>query len=87
MLGILYAFLSADYFFFQNTIRVSNNLDPDQAKYFFRADLGPNCLQRLSVEKTMARKEFKLRARSHEHFFFGKDRLSQKLWQTICVHT
>ena len=28
-----------------------------------------------------------LRARSHEHIFFGKDQLSQKLWQTICVHT
>ena len=28
-----------------------------------------------------------LRARFHEQFFFGKDQLSQKLWQTICVHT
>ena len=29
---------------FKNTIRVRNNLDPDQAQ------LGPNCLQRLSAD-------------------------------------
>ena len=28
-----------------------------------------------------------IRARSDEHFFFGNDQLSQKLWQSICVHT
>ena len=32
---------SADYFF-RNTIRVSNSLDPDQDKV--GPDLGPNCL-------------------------------------------
>ena len=37
-----------DYFF--TTIRVSNSLDPDQAGHFFRPDLGPNCLQRLSAD-------------------------------------
>ena len=25
--------------------------------------------------------------RSHEQFLFGKDHLSHKLWQNICVHT
>ena len=30
-----------------NTIRVSNSLDPDQARHI----LGPNCLQRLSADK------------------------------------
>ena len=35
---------------FRNTIRVSNSLDPDQASRFFRPDLGPNCLQRLSAD-------------------------------------
>ena len=34
---------------FFNTIRVSNSLDPDQAQHFVRPDLGPNCLQGLSV--------------------------------------
>ena len=38
--------------FFQNTIRVSNNLDPDQARHFVGPDLGPNCLQRLSSDDT-----------------------------------
>ena len=31
---------------FRNTIRVSNSLDPDQARRFVGPDLGPNCLQR-----------------------------------------
>ena len=36
---------------FFNTIRVSNSLDPDQARHFVGPDLGPNCLQRLSVSR------------------------------------
>ena len=38
--------------FFRNTTRVSNSLDPDQALHFVRADLGPNCLQKLSEDDT-----------------------------------
>ena len=33
-----------------NTVRVSNSLDPDQARSFVGPDLGPNCLQRLSAD-------------------------------------
>ena len=29
---------------------MSNSLDPDQARHFVGPDLGPNCLQRLSVD-------------------------------------
>ena len=32
------------------TIRVSNSLEPDQARHFVEPDLGPNCLQRLSAD-------------------------------------
>ena len=32
------------------TIKVSNSLDPDQARHFVRPDLGPKSLQRLSVD-------------------------------------
>ena len=32
-------------------IRVSNSLDPDQARQFVWPDLGPNCLLMLSAEK------------------------------------
>ena len=32
-------------------IRVSNRLDPDQARQIVRPDLDPNCLQRLSAEE------------------------------------
>ena len=35
---------------FFNTIRVSNSLDPDQARHFVGPDLGPNCLQRSSAD-------------------------------------
>ena len=32
---------------------VSNSLDPDQARYFVRPDLGPYCLQRLSSDRLL----------------------------------
>ena len=35
---------------FRNTIRVSNSLDPDQARRFVGPDLGLNCLKRLSAD-------------------------------------
>ena len=33
-------------------IRVSNSLDSDQAQHVVGPDLGPNCLQRLSADKS-----------------------------------
>ena len=36
-----------------NTIKVSNSLDPDQARHFVRPDLGSNCFQRLSAGATL----------------------------------
>ena len=35
---------------FRNTIRVSNDLGPDQDRYLVSPDLGPNCLQRLAAD-------------------------------------
>ena len=35
---------------FFNTIRVSNSLDPDQARHCAGPDLGSNCLHRLSAD-------------------------------------
>ena len=59
---ILHAFRlsSVDFFqnqvfrkkFLQNAIRVSNSLDPDQARQNVAPDLGPNCLQRYSADDT-----------------------------------
>ena len=37
---------------FRNTIGMSK-LEPDQANHFVGPDLGPNCLQRLSVDDTI----------------------------------
>ena len=37
---------------FENTIRVSNSFGPDEARQFFRPDLGPVCLQKLSADDT-----------------------------------
>ena len=39
---------------FKSTIRASNSLDPDQARYFVDPDLDPNCLQRLSADDKVA---------------------------------
>ena len=36
--------------YFRNNIRMSNRLDPDQARRFVGPDLGPNCLQMLSTD-------------------------------------
>ena len=39
---------------------MSNSLNPDQTQHFVRPNLGPNCLQRLSVEDMSHHKrEFK----------------------------
>ena len=55
ILGLYYSFtlfnIIVPYFTFWmldffNTIRVSNSLDPDQAKHFVGPYLDPNCLQR-----------------------------------------
>ena len=37
---------------FRNTIKVSNSLDPDQARHLGGHGLGPNCLQMLSADDT-----------------------------------
>ena len=54
---IMHAFLSSIFFqnnleFFRNTIKVSNSLDPDQARHLVVSDLGPTYLQRLSASDT-----------------------------------
>ena len=33
-------------------MRMSNSLDPDQARHYVGPDLGPNCLQKLSANDT-----------------------------------
>ena len=50
-------FSSAEFFskltfsiFFRNTTRMSNSLDPNQARHFVGPDLGPKGLQRLSAD-------------------------------------
>ena len=49
--GIYRLFLQINFLetFLRNSIRMSNSLDPDQARCFVGPDLGPNCLQRLSA--------------------------------------
>ena len=43
---------------FRNTVRVSNSLDPDQARHFVGPDLCSNCLQRLSADDTSLQGSF-----------------------------
>ena len=54
LLGHFLCFFVINFFkkSFSNTIRVSNSFDPDQPRGFVEPDLGPNCLQKLSVEHT-----------------------------------
>ena len=42
---------------FRNTIRVSNSLDPDQARHYAGPDLVSNCLQKLSADNATRGKE------------------------------
>ena len=44
------------------SLSVSNGLDPDQDRHSVGPDLGPNCLQRLSVDdkSPLARKELSM---------------------------
>ena len=50
---VVYGYIAKSTFsktFFRNIIRVSNSLNPDQARHFVGPDLGPICLQRLSAD-------------------------------------
>ena len=72
---ILHAFCPLLIFFskklFRNTIRVPNNLDPDQAQYFVGTDLGSNCLQRLSADGTSRQRVLRYNG-SHSDTFSSK---------------
>ena len=39
-----------NHFALEYFLSVSNSLDPDKAKHFVGPDLGPKCLQKLSVD-------------------------------------
>ena len=53
-----------------NAIRVSNRLNPDQARLMVGPDLDPNCLQRLSADDTS-----RLEAKHFFYFLFVSTRL------------
>ena len=44
---------------FRNTIKVSNDLDPDQGKHSVGTDLCSNCLQRLTADVKSRHKQEK----------------------------
>ena len=49
-----------NYFFTKNSLRntiiLSKGLDPDQDQHFVGPDMGPNCLQRVSVNGKFSRR-------------------------------
>ena len=56
--------------YFRNTIRMSNGLDTNQDRRSVSLDLGPNCLQRLSADKSpLTMKEFKMV--NMKYYFFS----------------
>ena len=52
-----------------NTIRVSNSLDPDQARWNVGPDLGPNSLQKLSADDTRGPKSKEIHAHLRTIYF------------------
>ena len=44
---------------FRNTIKVPNDLDPDQGKHYVGTDLGSKCLQRLRADAKSRHKQEK----------------------------
>ena len=72
---------------FGNTNRVSNRLDPDQARHFVGPDLGPNCLQRLSVDDTSRQRVNMVRV--NEKYMLTDIytmRMSLSKISTICIY-
>ena len=69
-----------------NTIRVSNNLDPDQARRFVGPDLSPNFLQRLSTDVISIEKinfllsaDFFSKSTFYKNSFMNTIRMSNRL--------
>ena len=56
--------------YFRNAIRMSNSLDPDQARHFDGPDLDPNCLQTVSADDTSRQRVNVIL--SPTEFFFSK---------------
>ena len=50
---------------FRNTIIVSNILDPDQDRHSVGPNLGPNCLQMLSIRRQVTAREESLHNTAH----------------------
>ena len=57
---------------------MSNSLDPDHAQCFVGPDLGPNGLQRLSAEMTLAGKELNIKV--------PPENLQQDILQILFFH-
>ena len=51
---------------FRNTIKVSNSLAADQARYFLRPDLGANCLQTVQQTTKVATSGKELNHKEHK---------------------
>ena len=75
------------------TIRVSNGLDPDQARRFVGPDLGPNSLQLLSADDTCRLSVNKIQRLQRKEDIHIKDTIhnhrlksnqsDQRLFQTV----
>ena len=59
---------------FRNTIRVSNSLDPDQARHFSRSDLGPSSGSKLFAKVISRRQKSPLGGKSYLSSQENKDR-------------
>ena len=67
---------------FRNTIRVSNRLDPDQARRFVGPDLGPTCLQLLNVS-TDEKNDINAEMINKMHYFIP---MHKAVIQLVCTY-
>ena len=56
---------------FRNTIRVSNSLEPDQARHYVWPDMGPTCLQTSSADDKSSHLAGSLRVKQFLHSQIG----------------
>ena len=73
---------------FRNTIRMSNSLDPDQARRFVGPDLGPNCSPRLSADVTGIHgfKYSRLHGRDFWNLIFTSENTIKYLYDWLFVY-
>ena len=71
--------------YFRNTIRVSNNLEPDQARRYVGPDLVPNYVERLSADDTSWQRVKKSSFEQLKNFVFSTKNYNKFAFLYFCT--